>query len=258
MKIGIVTDSTCNLDSRLINALGVSMVPLYIKKGEEYIKTTALDSEDYVKYLSNAEVLPTTSQPSPKNFLNSLERFSSSHEALIVPVISDKLSGTFDSASMAAGMSDMKIRVVDSKLTSYALGFLVLNLADKIKEGLELEQLSRYAEGFYKKVSVFFSVDNLMYLNKGGRIGKAKALMGNLLRMKPVLNIEEGELRPVENVRGSQRLLDRLLTKSTLELRERNIKRVYVLHCNRQAEAEKLESMIKGELPKAEVKIGSL
>lgn len=257
MKIGIVTDSTCNLNKKTVEALGSCYVPLYLKKDEQYIKATELDSDEYIEYLTNAEVLPTTSQPSPKDFLDSYEKMKASYEALIVPVISDKLSGTFDSASLAAGMTDMKIRVVDSKLTSFALGFLVMNLSEKIKEGFELEQLSKYAENFYKKVSVFFSVDNLMYLSKGGRIGKAKALMGNLLKMKPILNIEEGELRPVENVRGSAKLMKRLFEKSTLELKSKKIKRVHIIQCNRMDEATRLESMIKAEVPEADVNIGT-
>lgn len=255
MKIGIVTDSTCNLSREIIEALGSTYVPLYLKKEEKYVKATEVDSDEYIKYLAKTEVLPTTSQPSPKDFLDSYEKMKASCEALIVPVISDKLSGTFDSASLAAGMTDMKVRVIDSKLTSYALGFLVMNLAKKINEGFELEQLSKYAETFYKKVTVFFSVDNLMYLSKGGRIGKAKALMGNLLKMKPILNIEEGELRPVENARGSIKLLKRLFEKSTLEQKNKRIKRIYILQCNRLEEASKLETMVKAEVPEVEVKI---
>lgn len=253
MKIGIVTDSTCGLEKDILKKLKVRVVSLYIQKGGEYYKATEIDKKTYYEELENAKILPMTSQPSPQDFYEVFRELSTEYDALIVPVISAKLSGTFDSASIAASMLDINIRIVDSKLTNYALGFLVMNLKSMIDQGKSLDELVKYAEEFHKNIRLYLSVGSLNYLYKGGRIAKAKTLMGNILNVKPVIAVENGELVPVGSVRGNKRLLAELIKRATTPMAGKEIKRIAILLVNREDDAKYLEEILAERFKGAEI-----
>lgn len=254
MNIGIVTDSTSALNKAEQDRLNVDIVSLYVNKDDKYFKATELSREEYYRELEIAKKTPKTSQPNPQDFQEIYEKRSGEYDALIVPVISQALSGTFDSAVLAADMVDIDVKVIDSKLINFGLEFLVRNLRDKIDNGEELDSLISYASDFHKQIKVMFSVDSLNYLYKGGRIGKAKALMGGLLNMKPVISLIEGELHPIASVRGNKKLIKKLIELS-LQSENRKLKRAAIIHVNREEDAKDIKDQLNEENPDIEIYI---
>ena len=253
MKIGLVSDNTCNLTPEEIQKYDVRIVSLYIERGSVYSKAVDLDLDKYYEELGSASELPTTSQPSPQDFIEVFEEALKTYDVLIVPVLSGKLSGTSVSATIAARDFEQPIHVVDSQLIADGTGLLVKNLGDLIQKGTPIKELVEYASNFHNKTRTFFSTDDLSYLQKGGRIGKAKALMGNLLKMKPVIHIDEGELKPVENVRGNKKLLESLVSHILKEIPPENLRRARVQSIWRKEDTVTLEKMLREEAPEAEI-----
>lgn len=253
MKIGLVTDNTCNLTTEEVQKYDVRIVSLYINRGGKYSKSVDLDLDKYYEELGSASELPSTSQPSPQDFIEVFEEALKTYEVLIVPVLSGKLSGTSVSATIAARDFEQPIHVVDSQLIADGTGLLVKNLGDMIQKGASIEELVEYASNFHNKTRTFCSTDDLSYLQKGGRIGKAKALMGNLLKMKPLIQLDEGELKPVENVRGNKKLLESLVSHVLKEIPPENLRRVRVLTIWRKEDAVAAEKMFREEAPGAEI-----
>ena len=255
MKIGIVTDNTCNLKPGDIEKLGVNIVSLYVNRSGKYTRAIDLDLDSYYNELGSVAELPTTSQPSPQDFMEAFGRALQNFDALVVPLISGKLSGTFVSASIASRDFDMPIHVIDTLLTENGLGMLVKNLSKMIANGSDTDALVKYATDFHKKIRTIFSVDDLNYLYKGGRIGKAKALMGNLLKMKPVLQLEDGELKPVENIRGNKKLLQSMVDHTLKGKDPADLKKVEIVYIKRNEDAEELKRILLERVPNIEVEI---
>ncbi|MCB1222743.1 MAG: DegV family protein [Mesotoga sp.] len=253
MKIGLVTDNTCNLTAEEIKEYDVRIVSLYINRNGNYTKATELNLDEYYEELAAAAELPRTSQPSPQDFIAVFKEALEIYDALIVPVLSGKLSGTSVSANIAAKPFEKPIHVIDSQLIADGTGMLVKNLGDMINSGANLDELVEYGTNFHEKTRTFCSTDDLSYLVKGGRIGKAKALMGNLLKMKPVIVVDEGELKPVENVRGNKKLLDVLVSHVFSEIPPERLRRARVLTIWRKEDGKTLERMLREKAPEAEV-----
>ncbi|KLO24216.1 MULTISPECIES: DegV family protein [unclassified Marinitoga] len=234
MRIGLVTDNTCNLPIDFLEKNDIGYASLYILRDGKHIKAIDLCPTTFYEELKVGSYVPLTSQPSVKDFEEVYRDMLKRYDYLITLTISEKLSGTLNSASLAASMVDEKrIFTVDSKLTSYGLGFLILELMEKIKSGnYSIEQLIEYSRNFYTTVRTIFSVTNIDYLYKGGRIGKAKALMGGLLNMKPILSLEEGEIIPVKNARGINKMIKEVINHSIERIDSLRMKKIAVIHTN--------------------------
>ena len=223
MKIGLVTDSTCDLDSDILNKYGIGMVPLTIIFSEEenYKDIVEIGHEDFFKKLVKADKLPTTSQPSVGLFNEKYTEMFEEYDAIISIHIASKLSGTCKSATMAANQfEDKQIEVIDSCSTSLGLGFQVLLARRLINEGFSIEEIVEKLKVARDNLTVYFSVNDLTYLQKGGRIGKAQAFLGSVLSFCPILALssENGEILPFEKVRGKKKIVNRLLEISKKEL----------------------------------------
>lgn len=232
MKIGLVTDNTCNLPIEFLEKNDIGYTSLYILRNSKHIRAIDLCPTTFYEELKEGSYVPLTSQPSVKDFEKIYRNMLKKYDYLITLTISEKLSGTLKSAKLAASMVDKKrIFTVDSKLTSFGLGFLILELKEKIESGnYSIEQLIEFARNFYTTVRTIFSVTNIDYLYKGGRIGKAKALMGGLLNMKPTLSLEEGEIIPVKNVRGINKMVKEVVKLSTERIESLRLKKIAVIH----------------------------
>lgn len=247
MKIGIVTDNTCNISKEKLKELNIGYVPLYINKEDEFIKANRLDLEDYYEFIKNSNYVPKTSQPSVKDFEEVYTYMIQEFDYIISVHLSAVLSGTFNSALMAANIVNSdKIKVIDSKLASWALGFLIEDLEKKIKnDEKNLESIINFCKNYYKRVKVYFSVGDLNYLYKGGRIGKAKSLMGGLLKLKPILSLNDGILTPIKNIRGMKKLNKEIVDMSFEK--NKNIEHIMVLHTNNKEIAEDIYLNIKNK-----------
>lgn len=214
-KIAIVTDSTADVPLSYYEENDVIMVPLTVRFGEEevYLDWTQMSPDEFYKRLKTSEILPKTSQPTTMEFIDAYKKLVDEGYTHIISVhISEKLSGTIGSATAAREMvKGATIEIIDSKQASIALGATVDALVKKKNEGKSFDELVKLASDLSEKVKIFFVVDTLKYLHLGGRIGKAQALVGSVLAIKPVLTLDDGMVAPYKKIRGAKRVIPELV-----------------------------------------------
>jgi len=213
MSIKVVTDSTAYLPEDAVRKYDIRVVPLYVHFGnEEFREGVELSIGEFYARLREAPELPSTSQPSAGEFHEVLKDLVDQGHQVLVMTISSKLSGTWNSAMAAKEMlPDADIAVFDSFSTSVGLYLMLEAAVEAIQSGASLPQVVEELEGIRDKMHVLFVVDTLEYLAKGGRIGNAKAFLGTLLKVKPILTLQDGVLEPLEQVRSKRKAVMRLL-----------------------------------------------
>ena len=217
-QVAIVTDSTANVPPEMAAERNMTVVPLYVVFGPDRTERESdiTDYEAFFEELRGAESLPSTSQPSVGDFIGAYEPLLAEGLEVVSIHISAGLSGTFDSARQAAdqlardGKGGERVRVVDSETVAGALGLVVLAASAAARAGASLDEVERRTAAARGELKMWFAVDTLEFLKRGGRIGAASAWIGSTLRIKPILTVES-ELTPVERVRTSSRAFDRLL-----------------------------------------------
>lgn len=234
-KIGIVTDSTADIPLDLVENLGITVVPLTIhtQKGNILDQSIDIDStnEEMYEYLRNTPILPTTSQPSPSAFIQAYTNCIDNGADVIFSVhLSSQLSGTVNGARMAAQKLQDKcdIRVFDSLSATMGLGLLVVLLARKAHVQDDVEQLDIFLQDAIKKMKIYFLLDSLDNLEKGGRIGKASYLVGSILNIKPLLILHNGIISAHKKIRGNKdnRAISELVQTVVKEVNDE--KRLYI------------------------------
>ena len=223
MEIKIVTDSTSDLDKDTAKNLSVEIVPLNVHFGDEVYKDgIEINSDDFFDKLINGTVFPKTSQPSVGEFIDVYEKLGNDGSDIISIHISDQLSGTINSARQAAKHLEGKIKVhiIDSKQISISLGLITISAATAVKEGKTLNEVLDLTESLIARSHVFTALDTLEYLEKGGRIGKAKSLVGKILNFKPIIGSADGIIDAFGRGRSNTACMIKLeeLVKSTGEI----------------------------------------
>lgn len=215
-KVKVITDSTSDIPKDLIKDLDITVIPLKVHFGSEmYTDGESMTAEAFYNRLENAEQLPTTSQPSPIHFEQAYkEAIEEGFTEIISIHLSSALSGTFQSATMAKQVvSDEKVRIeiVDSRTATYGIGCMVVAVARAAQAGKSLNECLTVVGRMRKEQVLLAYVDTLEYLKRGGRIGKAAALVGSLLKIKPIISIDdEGEVYAVDKVRGKKKAIRRI------------------------------------------------
>ena len=216
-NIRIVTDSTADLTPELVERYGIKVVPLEVLvEGKAYKDKIDISNDEYYKLVQSAKELPTTSQPSPAAFAEAYRELAAEDAEHIISIhISSELSRTYQSSVLAAGLVDGAVKVYnfDSRTATMGLGLIVLSAARLVEEGLELNVILQRIEEIIQKTAIYFLLDSLDNLHKGGRIGKASHLFGSLLNIKPVLCLSDGVISAYEKVRGNKdnKALERLI-----------------------------------------------
>ena len=212
MAVKVVTDSTSDMPPELAAELGVTVVPLTVFFGDEAFKDGIdLTHDEFFQRLATSPVSPRTTQPTPGDFLEVYKPLTEQGHDVVSIHVSDKLSGTMNSARSAVlELPSARIELVDTQLTSMAMTLIARAAAVAANGGATVEEVTRIAEQAASKVDLFFVLDTLEYLHKGGRIGKAAALFGGLLSIKPVLKMVDGEVHPHEKVRTRAKALLRM------------------------------------------------
>jgi len=213
MPVKIVTDSTADLPAQLVKKLGITVVPVYVRFGEEvYRDRVSISEDEFYERLTHDPVYPSTTQPGPQDFLEVYQKLSSEADGIVSIHVSGKLSGTCNSALMAKDMLDTgcPVEVVDSETLSMSLGLIAIVAATAAKAGGSLDKVVEEVKQTIPKMHLLFLLDTLKYLAKGGRIGKAKALLGSVLSVKPMLAVKDGELVPAGQVRSRAKGMDKL------------------------------------------------
>ena len=240
-RIAIVTDSTADLPSHLTKARSIAVVPLTIDlEGRSLLDGVDIRPSEFYRKLANATTHPTTSQPSPGRFAETYAQLLNDHDEIVSIHISEKLSGTYASAVQGAEMTDPKrVHVVDSRLVSMSLGLVTLAASAMAAKGESATSIAERVMAMREHVQTYFSVATLEFLRRGGRIGRASALLGSVLQVKPVLCIRDGLVTPLERVRTFERALNRII-ELTREVDTGQGLCVIVGHADAEADAERV------------------
>ena len=223
MAIKIVTDSTCDLDKKTAQDLSIEIVPLNVHFGDEVYKDgIEINSDNFFDKLINGSIYPKTSQPSVGEFIDVYEKLGNDGSDIVSIHISDQLSGTINSARQAAKHLEgkVKVHIIDSKQISISLGLITISAATAVKEGKELNEVLDLTASLIARSHVFTALDTLEYLEKGGRIGKAKSLVGKILNFKPIIGSADGIIDAFGRGRSNTACMIKLeeLVKSTGEI----------------------------------------
>ena len=214
MAIRIVTDSVADLPAALASANDITVIPCYVIIGSETYKDgVEITPDRFYSRLEGLARLPTTSQPTIADFQEVYQRLLDQGHQIVSIHVSSKLSGTVNSATQAkAAIGDSSpIEIVDSQMASGPMGLIVLDAAQLAREMPDFREVARRVRQTLVRTHGFFLVDTLEYLQKGGRIGKAQAFVGGMLKVKPILTIREGEVHPVERPRSMERAKNRII-----------------------------------------------
>jgi DegV family protein with EDD domain len=260
-KVAIVTDSTAYLPDDLVSAYDITVVPLVVIWDDE----TLLDNVDigpaeFYQRLSKAKVMPSTSQATIQAFAEVFTKLHQDGYDILTVVISSELSGTLDSAIQARKMvPDARIELVDSKYTSIPLAYMALAAARAAKKGASLEKCREIVETVREHTEVFFAVDTLEFLHRGGRIGGASRFLGTALDLKPILQLVEGKIEALEKVRTSKRAHHRLVELLTANVDGHTpINMMGVISAAAENDADKLLAEIKQKFNPDEVMLANL
>ncbi len=239
--VAIVTDSTADLPPELAALRAITVVPLTLNfDGRSLLDGVDIRPDEFYRRLGSVTTHPTTSQPSPGRFAEVYASLLSDHDAVVSIHISQKLSGTYESARQAAGMTDPKrVRVIDSELVSMSLGLITLAASSLASGGSDAEAIEAKVLEMRPHVQTYFSVATLEFLRRGGRIGRANALLGSVLQVKPVLCIRDGLVTPLERVRTFDRALSRVVELTRAVDRGQGVC-VIVGHADAEADAERI------------------
>ena len=214
MSVCVVTDSTADIPPETREELGIHVIPLKVIFGdEEFIDGVTMQAAEFYTRLVDDDVFPTTSQPSSGEFIDVYTGLLDRFDGVVSIHISAELSGTLDSAIQARGqMGDAgeAIRIVDSRSVSMGIGLVVLEAARAAQAGGDLDSVTELAEELVPRTGVIFLLDTLEYLRRGGRIGRASAFLGTLLRFRPLLQIDEGVVKPLERPRSRRKGIERI------------------------------------------------
>lgn len=245
-KVAIVTDSTASIPPELMADYPITVLPLNIIWGNEtFMEGIDIQTNDFYDQLKTNKHLPTTSQPSPELFRQAYQKLLDEGNEILSVHISARLSGTLFSAMQARSQVDSdSIEIVDSRVISMALGFPVLAAAKAAQNGATLEECKAIAERCCSNAGVMFTVSTLEYLHRGGRIGGASAFLGTALNLKPILQLVDGKIEPVERVRTMNKALDHLVVNLKKEIGKNSPLNFAIIHANCFTEAEKLRDMV--------------
>jgi DegV family protein with EDD domain len=201
----VVLDSTADFPDAPDRFPNWRVVPLYVRFGDESFRDYVdLGPDEFYTRLQTVAELPTTSQPTPGDFLATYEELAPGYERILSLQIASSLSGTYGSAATAAGMLEGdKVRVIDTRTVSASLTLLALGIQRRLERGTTDEEVDEFVARYGREHKLLFTVNTLEYLAKGGRIGRAAAFAGNLLHVKPILTIRDGEVVPLKRVRGN-------------------------------------------------------
>ena len=240
--IAIVTDSTAYIPTDLVRKYGIHVAPQIIIWGEETIRDGVdILPEAFYERLKTAKVMPTTSQVTIAYFHELFQKLSAEGKQILAILVSSKLSGTISSAVQAKDMlPQSQIEIVDSLSTAMALGFQVLAAARAAEAGRGFAEVVAVAQSAGPKTGIVFAVETLEFLHRGGRIGGAARLLGTALNLKPVLELVDGRIEPVEKIRTKAKARERLLDIVEGRVKGKGNLRLATVHAGVKAEALEL------------------
>jgi DegV family protein with EDD domain len=251
----IVLDSTSDFPEAKERFANWRMVPLYVRFGDESRRDyVEIGPDEFYARLRTVTELPTTSQPTPGDFLAAYEELAE-YERIYSLQISAKLSGTFESARTAAAELGEKVRVIDTGTASAAIAMLGLAIERRLERGTSDQEIDELVERYKRDARLLFTVDTLEFLQKGGRIGKAAAFAGNLLHIKPILTIQGGEVLPVKRVRGNQKAVQEFAHAFAQGSHDTPTLHVGIAHADAPEREQALRALVADLRPQAQIDV---
>ncbi len=245
-KIAIVTDSTAYLPKAFVDRHNIRVVPLKIHWDDTNFEDGVdITPSEFYGRLAASSTIPTTSQPPIDEFLQIYEELAADHDGIIVPLISSGISGTVSSAKTAASkFSKVPVEVIDTLSTAAGLALVVKAVTQTIGDGKKINAVKQYAEAVVDRLSLFFAVDTLEYLHKGGRIGGASRYFGAALSIKPILYLnDKGKIDSLEKVRTKKKAIEKLI-ELAVKKAAGNPAHVGIMHAAAYEEAKDIQKQL--------------
>jgi len=251
----IVLDSTADYPNARDEHAGWRVVPLYVNFGTESFKDGVdLTAHEFYERLRTSTTLPTTSQPTPADFLAVYEELAQSYERILSIHLAANLSGTFQSAATAAAeLGGDRVRLIDSESASVAISMLALAIQRRLDRGTTDEEIEAFVPRYLREHGLLFTVDTLEFLARGGRIGRAKAFAGQLMNVKPILSIRDGEVIPLKRVRGNRKAFQEFVDALRAQTEDTPSLRVGIAHADAPERMRELEKMVRDLRPRAQI-----
>lgn len=253
MNIGIVTDSTCDLGDHIIKEYQIEIVPLTVHfDTTKFTDGVEINSQQFFDKIKTTSIIPKTSKPSKQAFLDKYKEMLNDYDKIISIHVSKALSSTYQSAKLAAqDLKDHEIKVIDSASISLGLGFQVLLAAKLVSNNYPIENILNKIDKAREKTNCIFTVEDLTYMKEGGRIGKARALLGAIFNINPIIEISSvtGEVNPLDKVRGNKKTLNKMSEMIINKINKDQKAWIGIMHGDRVKSAEKLLNKTKKMFP---------
>ncbi|MCD6434800.1 MAG: DegV family protein [Clostridiales bacterium] len=256
MAIKIITDSTADIPRSLVDELNIEVLPLTVNFPNKSYKDNGLEltDEEFFKKLKESSDLPTTSQVSPGEFVTVFEKHLEKYDEIICVDISSDMSGTFNAAIQAKNIIDSdRIHVIDSRMVSFAFGFVVVEAAKMAKENRSVDEIVEFAKNAHTKINNMFIFDTLDYLLKGGRLSKKEALLGSLLNIKPIITLVDGELKSLHKARGRKKAISYLINQLKEDCSKHSIDKIALYRGVDSDMFEEIKKIINSEFEFQEI-----
>ena len=263
-QVPVVTDSTASIPEELLEELHIHTVAYYIHRGQEVLRDlVTIQRQEFLNWLATASVLPTTASPGPGDYIEAYKGLAESGAEEIISIhMTSKASGAYQSACIAQSMlqeemPQLHIEVIDTRNAALCQGWMAIEAARAALAGLRLERVAANVRGMIPVTHLLQTADTLRYLYMGGRIGRAKNLVGSLLNIKPLIGVEDGEIVPLGLARSRVQAYQAMVDKIEVVVGNSKIKIAYV-HAGAKQEVEKIRSIVEGRLNAVESIIGEL
>ena len=253
----IVLDSTADFPDASERFPNWRVVPLYVRFGaDSYRDYVDIGPAEFYERLRTAEELPTTSQPTPRDFQAAYDELAG-YERIFAFSVSARLSGTYESARQAASETGDRVRVIDTETASAAIAMLALAVQRRLERGTTDEEIDELVERFKRESGLVFTLDTLEFLARGGRIGRAAGWAGQLLHIKPILTLEEGEVLPLKRVRGNRKAIQEFAEAFRTGTGDEPGLRVGIAHAEAEERMAALEKLVRDVRPNAEIEVAT-
>ena len=253
MTVKIVTDSVADLPPEVAQELGITVIPLNVRFGTEvYRDGIDITAEQFYEKLKDSGVLPVTSVPSPGTFAKAYDKLAEETDEILAIILTSKLSGTYEVALQSIGLMKKKCRVevIDSQLAVMAQGFVVIKAARTAQAGANLDEVVEVARKTIPRADLLATFDTLEYLRRGGRIGRAQAFLGSMLKVHPLITLKDGVVEPAGRTRSRAQAIERLYSFATSYA---SIEEIAIEDSACPNEAEALVERLNSKFPKERI-----
>jgi fatty acid kinase fatty acid binding subunit len=263
-EVAVVTDSTASIPEELLEELKIRTVAYYIHRGQEVLRDlVTIQRKEFLEWLATADILPTTASPGPGDYIQAYKDLAESGAEEIISIhMTSKASGAYQAACVAQSMlkeqmPDLRVEVIDTRNAALCQGWMAIEAARAALSGLRLDEVAAKVKAMIPVTHLLQTADTLRYLYMGGRIGKARHLVGSLLNIKPLIGVEDGEIVPLGVARSRNQAYHSMVDKIEAAVGKSRVKIAYV-HAGARQEVEKIKNIVEERLNAAESLIGEL